>query len=58
MKDNTDMDVSAILRGTETVAAAGKRVFDEVIAVASGKLTKAEKRRQRDFAIFTININI
>ena len=58
MRDNTDMDVSKILQGKETVGSAGKRVFEEVISVASGKVTKAEKLGQRDFCIFKMNINI
>jgi altronate dehydratase len=36
---------------------ADKRIFDEMIAVASGKLCKAEKLGQRDFCIFKIGIN-
>ncbi len=57
MRDNIDINVSAVLRGKETVKAAGRRIFDEVIAVASGKLCKAEKLGQRDFCIFKIGIN-
>jgi altronate dehydratase large subunit len=58
MRDNMDMDVSTILRGRETVADGGRRIFEEVVAVASGKITKAEKLGFRDFAIFKINMNI
>jgi len=58
MRDNTDMDASKIIQGKETVAEAGKRIFDEMIAVASGKLTKAERVGQRDFAIFKMHPNI
>ncbi len=57
MKDNMDLDVSQIIKGKETVKEAGKRIFEEVIAVASGKLTKAEKLGQRDFCIFKIGLN-
>jgi altronate dehydratase large subunit len=57
MKDNIDLDVSQIIKGKETVKEAGKRVFEEMIAVASGKLTKAEKLGQRDFCIFKIGLN-
>jgi altronate dehydratase large subunit len=55
MRDNMDMDVSKILEGKEPVSVAGKRIFEEIVAVASGKLTKAEKCFQRDFAIFKMN---
>ena len=58
MRDNMDIDVSKILQGEETVKEAGKRIFKEVISVASGKPTKAEKLGQRDFCLFKMNINI
>jgi len=57
MKDNIDINVSAVVQGKETVKEAGKRIFDEVIAVASGRLCKAEKLGQRDFCIFKIGLN-
>jgi len=57
MKDNIDINVSPVVQGKETVKEAGKRIFDEVIAVASGKLCKAEKLGQRDFCIFKIGLN-
>jgi altronate dehydratase large subunit len=57
MKDNIDLDVSGILKGKETVKEAGRRIFEEIISVASGKLTKAEKLGQRDFCIFKIGLN-
>ena len=58
MRDNMDIDVSKILQGKETVKEAGKRIFEEVLSVASGKITKAEKLGQRDFCIFKMNMNI
>jgi len=58
MKDNMDLSVSKVLQGKEKVSSAGKRIFDEVISVASGKVTKAEKTGQRDFCIFKMNMNI
>ncbi len=57
MKDNIDLNVSQVIQGKETVKEAGKRIFEEVIAVASGKLSKAEKLGQRDFCIFKIGLN-
>jgi altronate hydrolase len=41
MDDDIDVDCSPILSG-ETVAQAGARVFEELIAVASGKVSKSE----------------
>ncbi len=58
MRDNMDMNLGRILEGKEKVSSAGKRIFEEVIAVASGKATKAEKTGQRDFCIFKMNMNI
>ena len=58
MRDNMDIDVSKIIEGKETVQSAGKRIFEEIISVASGKVTKAEKLGQRDFCMFKMNINI
>jgi len=53
-----DIDVSKMLQGKETVTEAGKRIFEEVISVASGKMTRAERQAQRDFCTFKMNINI
>jgi altronate dehydratase large subunit len=53
-----DMNMSKIMNGKETLQTAGKRIFDEIIAVASGKITKAEKNKQQDFCIFKTNMNI
>lgn len=58
MRDSMDMDVSAVLRGKETAKSAGKRIFEEVVSVASGRLTKAERLGQRDFCIFKMHMNI
>ncbi len=42
MTDHMDMSVVSVMEGTETLPAAGRRIFAEILAVASGKLTKAE----------------
>ena len=57
MKDNIDINVSTVVQGKESVKEAGRRIFDEIVAVASGKLSKAEKLGQRDFCIFKIGLN-
>jgi len=47
-----DLDLSAgtIVDGTETIEQVGQRVFDHVIAVASGEvLAKAEEHKHREF---------
>ena len=49
-----DMDVNAgtIVDGTENIEQVGRRIFDEIIAVASGKICKAELNKHREFAIW------
>lgn len=42
LRDHMDINVSSIMEGTETLPSAGKRIFQEMMEVASGKLTKAE----------------
>lgn len=51
MHGDIDMNAGAILDGAETITSMGHRIFDELLAVAGGKLTSAERRGQRDFAI-------
>jgi altronate dehydratase large subunit len=58
MRDCMDMDMSKIIDGKETLQSAGKRIFEEILAVASGKITKAERFGQSDFCIFKTNMNI
>jgi altronate dehydratase large subunit len=54
-EDNIDLNAGAILDGEETLQSLGERLFQEIIEVASGKLTKAEILGHREFAIHTIN---
>lgn len=51
MIDNMDVDAGTVITGDETVAQVGTRLFDEMLAVASGKQTKAEILGFNDFAI-------
>lgn len=46
-----DFDASPVLRGEETIQECGKRLLDEMLAVAGGKLTKAEQLGHYAFAI-------
>ena len=45
MADNIDIDVSGIMDDSETLDAAAERLFAEVLAVASGQQTSAERPR-------------
>jgi altronate dehydratase large subunit len=42
LRDHMDINVSAVIEGEETLPDAGKRIFLEILEVASGTLTKAE----------------
>ncbi len=52
--DTTDVDVTDIFEGVP-IEAAGRRVYDEVLDVASGRMTKAEILREDN--AFAINRN-
>jgi altronate dehydratase large subunit len=54
MNDNLDLDAGPIVDGRETVDQVGRRIFQEILDVASGKLTKAESLGFNDFAIYRI----
>ena len=58
MADNVDLDVSGIIADTDTLDGAAARLFDEVLAVASGKDTAAERLGHREFAIHRRNPTI
>ena len=51
MADNIDVDASLIVQGLKTVQEVGKDIFDEIVEVANGKLTKAEEHGHYEFAI-------
>ncbi len=53
-KGNIDANAGAILDGEETLQSMGERLFEEILEVASGKLTRAEVLGYREFAIHTI----
>ena len=50
-----DMDVNAgdVLEGQAGLPEVGKRIFDEILAVASGRWTKAEENGHREFTIWS-----
>ncbi|MEB3103886.1 UxaA family hydrolase [Ferviditalea candida] len=54
MNDNIDLNAGTIIDGTETIEQVGERIFDEIIEVCNGKLTKAEILKQHDFGIWRI----
>jgi altronate dehydratase large subunit len=46
-----DLNAGLIISGDETVRQAGERIFEEIVAVASGKRCRAEILGFNDFAI-------
>jgi altronate dehydratase large subunit len=51
---NIDLNAGAILDGDETLHSMGDRILDELLEVASGKLTRAEILGHQEYAIHTI----
>ena len=54
MRDNMDFNAGTIIEGKESIDEVGQRLFDEMVQVCSGKLTKAEILKQYDFGIWRI----
>ncbi|MFB6113630.1 MAG: UxaA family hydrolase [Halodesulfurarchaeum sp.] len=50
MAENMDVNASTVIEG-ESLSSVGDRIFDELLAVADGKRTEAEKRRIEEYAI-------
>ncbi len=51
MRDNMDLDAGTIVTGAETVPQVGRRIFEEMLQVASGRHCRAEILGFNDFAI-------
>ncbi|HWR30907.1 MAG TPA: UxaA family hydrolase [Negativicutes bacterium] len=51
MNDNIDINAGTVITGEENVEQVGRRIFAEMLEVASGKLAKAEILGFNDFAI-------
>ncbi len=58
MTDNIDINAGDILDGKGSIKSIGERIFNEIIEVASGKLTKAETLGHYEFAIHTLGLNV
>ncbi|MBI0579898.1 UxaA family hydrolase [Neobacillus cucumis] len=54
MSENIDLNAGTIIEGKETIDSVGQQIFDEIVKVSSGKLTKAEILKQHDFGIWRI----
>ncbi|MDQ1328871.1 MAG: altronate dehydratase large subunit [Candidatus Poribacteria bacterium] len=51
MLDNMDINAGTIVDGTETIEEVGEKIYDEILEIASGKLTKSEILGHREFSI-------
>lgn len=54
MADNIDLDLSGVIEGTLSIEQAGGRILEEILAVAGGKLTKAERLGHTEFSIYRV----
>ncbi|RNC28752.1 MAG: (2R)-sulfolactate sulfo-lyase subunit beta [Candidatus Dichloromethanomonas elyunquensis] len=54
MTDNIDINASSIISGEKSIGDVGKEIFQEILEVANGKLTKAESLGHREFGIYKI----
>ena len=52
MSANIDVNAGAIIRGDATLPDIGRAIFDEIVAAASGKRTKAELSGHREFMLW------
>ncbi len=54
MGDDIDLDATSIITGTNTIESFGQKILNEILAVANGKQTIAEKLGHQEFAIWRI----
>jgi len=52
MREDMDVNASTIMEGKESIESVGQRILDEVLAVASGKLTTGEQLGLDNFAVW------
>jgi len=56
LRDHIDVDVSSIIRGEELLEKAGERIFQKLLNVANGELTKAEVLGYGSISVWNIGI--
>lgn len=54
MIDNIDINAGTIIEGTETVPEVGEKIYEEMVKVMNGKLSKAESLNHREFGIYKL----
>jgi altronate dehydratase large subunit len=55
LSDNIDVNAGTILDGGESLNSVGRRIFEEVVEIASGRMTKAEALGFQDFIVYRTN---
>ena len=55
MQENFDLDVSGILERKTSVLEEGEKLWQEILQVAEGKETAAEKLGHREFSLYRIS---
>jgi altronate dehydratase large subunit len=54
--DNIDVHAGTILDGGESLNSVGRRIFESVVEVASGRMTKAEALGFHEFIVFRTDL--
>ena len=57
-KDHIDIDVSSIITGDQTFENASGEIFEELVKVASGKMTKAEAYGYGGLSVWNIGVHM
>ena len=58
MEENMDINAGTIIDGQETINEVGQRIFDLMLEVARGRMTKSEKLGHNEFAITRLGLTI
>ena len=51
MADDMDIDAGTVISAGEPLIGVGQRIFQEIVTVANGKLTRAEEWGNAEFSI-------
>ena len=55
MAENFDLDLSEIVEGDLTIREAGEKLWEDILATAEGKETKAEQLGHREFSLYRVS---
>ena len=54
MKENIDINAGSIVLGEKTISEIGEEIFEKLVRVVNGELTKAEILGHREFGIYKL----